>query len=342
MSDLDHFKSCLAAIPQADYPMHSRIHPLRSFHFPSIKCYVKRDDELGFGISGSKIRKYRTLIPFLVLKSIQEVAVIGSAYSNHVFSFIQLLIENGLKPTLFLRGDPHSPLQGNALLTTLFIPSECIHWLSKENWKNVESLANEYAKQKSHATFVLPEGGFCPQALPGALTLVLDIMKNEVENGIIFDHIFIDAGTGFTASSLILALSWLKHRACIHVILLADDQETFLTRLKNCQKMFHQFIQSSPPFPQNFILHVPKITPPFGKTSIFLFEKISEIAQREGFLTDPIYTSKLFIESEHLLNQGDMKGQVCILHTGGAFTLMGFQHKLQKLKFSCLRNSFVE
>lgn len=335
-NELKHFKNCLAATLQADYPIHSRIHSLKSFHFPHIKCYVKRDDELGFGISGSKIRKYRTLIPFLVSNQIQEVVVIGSAYSNHVLSFTQLLIENSIQPTLFLRGNPHLELQGNVLLTSLFIPPESIHWFSKEDWKNVQAHANAYAKQQTHETFVLPEGGFCSQALPGAFTLALDILKNEEEMGIIFDHIFIEAGTGFTASALILALSWLKHQACIHVVLLAGDQQTFLTSLKSCQEMFHLFIQSSIPFPQNFMLHDPQITQSFGKTSSFLFKKISQIAQQEGFLTDPIYTVKLFIESEHLLEQVAMRGHACILHAGGALTLMGFQHQLQKLKISCL------
>lgn len=333
MNELEHFERCLSLIPQADYPIHSRLHALRSFHFPSLKCYVKRDDELGFGISGTKIRKYRSLIPSLILNQIKEVAVIGSAYSNHVLSFIQLLIENGVQPTLFLRGNPHSSLQGNALLISLFIPPSSIHWFSKENWKNVLSNAQAYAKLQTHPTFVLPEGGFCSQALPGVLTLALDIIKNEKEHGINFDHLFIDAGTGFTACTLILALSWLKHSACIHVILLAEDRQGFLSALKNCHQMFQQFIQSPLPFPQNFLLHDPQMTQPFGKTNVFLFEKISQIAQKEGFLTDPIYTAKLFIESEFLLSQGKIKGFACLLHTGGAFTLMGFQHQLQKLKF---------
>jgi 1-aminocyclopropane-1-carboxylate deaminase len=164
---LHHLTSCLAAIPQIDYPTHSRIHPLRSFIFPSVQCYVKRDDELGFGISGSKIRKYRSLIPFLLAKQVQEVVVIGSAYSNHVLSFVQLMIENGLQPTLFLRGDPSRSLQGNALLTSLFVLPSAIHWLSQSDWKNVESLAYLYASKQNHSTFVLPEGAFCSQLCQG-------------------------------------------------------------------------------------------------------------------------------------------------------------------------------
>ena len=141
------------------------------------------------------------MIPFLLANGFHEVVLIGSAYSNHVLSLIQLLIENGLQPTLFLRGDPNRPFQGNALLTSLFISPAHIHWFAKEEWKDVESQAHAYAKQQKPTPFVLPEGGFCFEALPGTLTLPLDILENEEEKKLTFDHIFIEAGTGLTARS---------------------------------------------------------------------------------------------------------------------------------------------
>ena len=329
---LQQLKDRLAAIPQAGFPMHSRVHPLQSFIFPSTACYVKRDDELGFGISGSKIRKYRTLIPFFLNKGIEEVVLIGSAFSNHVLSLQQLLIENGLRPTLFLRGDPNRSLQGNFLLTSLFVPPSSIHWFSKTEWNTVESRAYAYAKQQRHATFVLPEGGFTPEALPGALTLSLDVQNNEKVEGFNFDHILIEAGTGFTASALILGLNWLRRPTTVHVVLLVEDKANFLSQLKRCHEMFIQLLQTSSPFPQNFVLHMPQITGAFGEIKSFLFETIANLAREEGFLTDPIYTAKLFIESKHLLTLGEMQGNVLIHHAGGALTLLGFQEQLKKLK----------
>jgi 1-aminocyclopropane-1-carboxylate deaminase/D-cysteine desulfhydrase-like pyridoxal-dependent ACC family enzyme len=327
---LQHLKDCLSSIPQAYYPVHSRVHPLRSFNFPGTTCYVKRDDELGFGISGSKIRKYRTLIPFFINKGIQEVVLIGSAYSNHVLSLQQLLLENGVHPTLFVRGDPTRSLVGNSLLTSLFHLPSSIHWFSKTEWSKVETYAFAYAKQQTHPTFVLPEGGVCEEAFAGALTLPLDLQENEKERGFHLNHILIDAGTGFMASALILALHWIKHPTNVHVVLLAEDEAAFLNRLKQCQNMFNRLMQISSSFPENFTLHLPKVTGHFGKTNALLFENIAQLAQKEGFLTDPIYTVKLFMESKHLLSLGHMGDNVLIHHSGGALTLMGFQEQLKK------------
>lgn len=316
------------SITQADYPSHSRIHPLKSFALPSVNCFVKREDELGFGISGSKIRKYRSLIPWLMQKGIEEVVLIGSAASNNVLGLNQLLIENKLKPTLFLRGDPSYSLKGNCLLSTLFAPAASIHWFSKNDWHAVESKADEYALKQPHPTFVLPEGAAVAASLPGALSLALDIAENEKKNGIAFDHIFIEAGTGFMACALLLGLSWLKRPSLVHVLLLAEDELAFHKRLKHCHEMFLDLMEDPAPIPQHFALHLPQFTGSFGKTSPMIFQFIKQLAQEEGFMTDPVYSGKLFFEAKRLLSTGEIKGNILIIHSGGALSLMGFQDQL--------------
>lgn len=326
---LSHLLKCLGKITQASYPCQSRIHPLRSFSFPSTQCYVKRDDELGFGISGSKIRKYRSLLPYLKENKFEEVALIGSAYSNHILSFVQLLIENGIKPTLFLRGDRERPLQGNALLISLFVPLSEIHWISRLDWNEVELKAYSYAKGRPHPTFVLPEGGFTPYAMAGALSLPLDLLNNERESQIKFDHIFVEAGTGFMAASLLLGLRWLNHPAHLHIILLAEDEEAFLRRLKECHAMFSALLGKESPFPFYFSLHRPVLSKGFGQVSSSLFKEITTLARNEGFLTDPIYSAKLFIEGRRIIEAMELKGNILFIHSGGALTLTGFKSQLQ-------------
>jgi 1-aminocyclopropane-1-carboxylate deaminase len=58
--------------------------------------------------------------------------------------------------------------------------------------------------------YIVPEGAFCKDAIAGASTLALDIIRNESELNIEFDHIFVDSGTGLTAMSLISSFSVLK------------------------------------------------------------------------------------------------------------------------------------
>ena len=85
----------------------------------------------------------------------------------------------------------------------------------------------------------LPEGASVAASLPGALYTCTSISSKMKKNkGISFDHIFIEAGTGFMACALILGLSWLKCHSLVHVLLLAEMGIGLFQTLKNCYEMF--------------------------------------------------------------------------------------------------------
>lgn len=319
----------LASIPQEPYPKHSRIHLLKSFSNDCSRCYVKRDDELGFGISGSKLRKYRSLLPFFKANGTQEVVVIGSAYSNNVLGITQLLIENGIKPTLFLKQSHQKEKKGIFLLTNLFVDTKNIHFISSLNWKNVENIAQEYLQSKDSSTFILKEGASITEALPGALTLSLDITQNEIKNNINFDQIFIESGTGLMACALILGFCWLLKKCKIHVVLLAEDESYFLNQLTFFHEQFQILMQTTMPFPSNFVLHKPTTASAFGSTNKKIFDEIQLIAKQEGFLVDPIYSAKLFLTARQILSEmNEQNLSSLIVHSGGGLSLMGFQDNL--------------
>src|SRR5574337_858884 len=138
--------------------LQSRIHRLRWFGRSDI--WVKRDDELSFGVSGNKLRKHASIIPSLKQQRIEEVVVIGGAHSNNVLSAAQTLTENNIKITPFLLGPPSRKL-GNAKLLSLFVDDSEIHWISRSQWMNCADLANAYAEERNARgvkIFVLPEG----------------------------------------------------------------------------------------------------------------------------------------------------------------------------------------
>ncbi|MBS4163105.1 Uncharacterized protein PRO82_000401 [Candidatus Protochlamydia amoebophila] len=331
MEKIQQLIKILQKIDQQPYPSHSRIHTLSSFNSSNCCCFVKREDELGFGISGSKIRKYRTLIPFLIHNKVEEVVVIGSAYSNHVLSFLQLLIENKIQATLFLRGDPKREFKGNCFFTSLLIPASSIHWFSKEAWRSVLEQAYFYAKDKKNICILL-EGACIPEAFPGALTLPLDIIQNEADTQLEFNHLFIDSGTGLSAIALILAYFWIGKKTQIHVVLMAENETYFLKQLASFHRYFEQLIGASQlPFPSNFQLYRPKQGKKFGQIYSHSFKDIIQLARAEGFFTDPIYTGKLFHESKKIINSSALEGLILIIHSGGTLSLLaGFQNQLRE------------
>lgn len=326
-------ENLLQPLLKEDFPSHSRVHPLRTFSSEMFSAYVKRDDELGFGITGAKIRKYHSLIPFLLSRGVEEVVAIGGAHSNNIVGISQLLIEKGIKPTLFLRASVSPKLQGNALLTSLLVQDSDIHWISRDEWHNVEKEAVEYASSQSAKdknVFVLPEGAAVKEALPGALTLAIDILRNEKDCQTQFQDIFIEAGTGLTAISLILAYTWLRKDSTIHVLLLAEEKEAFERELTLFHGFFEKFMQKDCPFPRNYTLHLPVNARSFGSVNSRTFQEMISIAREEGILTDPIYSGKLFLESKRILQENPAKGNVLLIHSGGGLALSGYGDQLQK------------
>lgn len=310
--------------PQADYPFQSRIHPLRSLK----NCFIKRDDELGFGISGSKIRKYRSLIPFLIQSAFEKIILIGSAYSNNITSLVQLLVENGLKPYLLLRGRPEDCTKGNGLLMRLFVSEESIQWIPKDEWPHIQAIADSHLRQSPQKSFLIPEGASCIESLAGTLSLPLDILRNEREANTVFNHYFIDSGTGLMAIGVILAFHAIQKNTTIHVILMAENESYFLKQLTlywtYFKKMTKLNIQT---FPANFILH--RSGSPFGKVNREHIQSIKKITKTEGFLVDPVYMAKLFVRAEDIIGSQSLNGPHLIHHSGGGLSLLGFQDKLQ-------------
>lgn len=328
---LEFLQNKLEAEPHQDYPTKSRIHTLKSFFTKSHKaCFVKRDDELGFGISGCKARKYRMLISDLIAKGYKEAVVIGGAYSNHVLSITQLLIENGITPTLFLKGSVPRETQGNFLFLQMLIRPSAIHWIPKHEWSYVEKLAASYAETRASAV-VIPEGAPLFSAFLGALSLPLDIMRNEKESQVRFDHIFLEVGTGYTSIALLLAFAYLEKTTLCHLVLLAETEKEFLMRLHKVHNEFEAWLGCAAPFPTHFCFHNCTIAPSFGSTNQALFDFIVEMARTEGFFLDPIYSSKLFYQTKKLLqNDAQIDGSVLLIHSGGALSLSGFQDKLEQ------------
>ncbi|BBH52224.1 1-aminocyclopropane-1-carboxylate deaminase [Fluviispira sanaruensis] len=334
MKNYEIIVNYLNSFPMMNYPKTSRIHKLRSIQNKESGIFVKREDELGFGVSGTKIRKYLSLIPFLKNQNFQEVIVWGGAFSNNVLSAVQLLIESGIKPILFFDAKNKNQLIGNYLLTSLFLEKNSIHWLDKEVLNNKDCVINTYKenqlKKGIHVGYI-EEGANMYEAFPGACSLALDILRNEKENLIDFNDIFIDAGTGLSAIALIICLSFLNVNKKIHIILVAGNEKEFNKSLSLFKNNFEIEIKNKIEFLIPYDFYYPSTAKSFGSINNNIFNIIKMTAQLDGIITDPIYSAKLFNTSKNIIKNNNLSGNILLIHSGGSLSLFGFSEKLRKL-----------
>lgn len=303
----------------ATYPLHSRIHPLN--HFPKeAKWFVKRDDELSFGISGSKYRKYASLIPYLKNHGYRTLHLVGSSHSNHLVGILQLLREEQITPVVYVLGAPDQPLQGNYGFIRLLLGKGLLHFLSKEQWLHREKIVQH---NLSSSCCYIPEGADMFAALPGALSLPLNIQHNQYSLGITFDHLFIDAGTGLSAIALLLGMPLVGLSSTAHVVLMADSIELFEQKLFSYKEQLEQIFACILPLPK-YHLYPSAVGKSFGSINTTLFKEIHSLASEEGLLCDPIYSAKLFYTAKAIQRDCSLTGNLLCIHSGGGLSLSGF------------------
>jgi 1-aminocyclopropane-1-carboxylate deaminase/D-cysteine desulfhydrase-like pyridoxal-dependent ACC family enzyme len=307
----------------------SPIHTVALSHAGSGKVWVKREDAFGFGFAGTKMRKYASLIPFMLHNGVEQAALIGGAFSNNLLILPQILSMYGIRSQLFIRGEETTAIIGNHFLIRLLHSQQQIRWVSRSDWVYVDEIVAAYAESETaqgRKVMPVPEGAFMPQALPGAITLADDIYRNEGEHAVQFQHIFSDAGTGFaTLAAMLHDVARFPNRQW-HILLLADDEITFRQKLQQMHAWYCTYRQQPMPIPKNFSLYRHSA---FGKVGQSELLSVKYMARNHGIICDPVYTGKLWAVVQQTLQQQALDGEILVLQSGGA-SVMGFNNTLSK------------
>lgn len=302
-------KGCLT-----DSPISSRVHYIKC---GNTQVGIKREDELSCTISGSKYRKYQSLIPYLNNEKVNYVVCEGSEYSNNILGLSQVLNELDLPYHFFLKRGYSDKAVNSKLLDILTDKSQKTI-LTAQQWKTKETLAQEFIAKlpESQNSLYLPEGANHISCLPGAMTVAFDIKIEE------FDNIFIDAGTGFSAIALILGLSYRGYKGCVHIISLFEEKSYF----KNLLEEYRVGLQKRGNGPEvivNYTVHEIASSKDFGKSAKTTIENIKQLARKYGIISDPLYSGRSIPYALEYITQNKTKSPL-IIHSGGALALSGY------------------
>jgi len=158
--------------------------------------------------------------------------------------------------------------------------------------------------------FNVPEGCNHPWSLPGALTLGFEIPEG-------FDRVIIDAGTGFTAASLALARPDLD----IIVLNISNGSAPLLAR-----QLAEHF--SLTDIGKIHELSLSKSLSPIREPH---WEFLKTTWVESGIILDPVYTARSFYWTKNQLMAHTLPGRSLLIHTGGSFSLLGFEKQISQL-----------
>ena len=294
-----------------DFSLSSRVSKII---FEGKQIGIKRDDELSCGVSGSKYRKFSSIIPYIKSREFSHIVTEGSEFSNNIAGMCQLFNEYQIKYTLILKKG-YSDQAVNKKLIKLLADENSKITLERKDWKNRREKIDEICHRletSGEKIVFLPEGSFHESALPGSMTLAFDIDTK------IYKEIFIDAGTGMSFVGLYYGLSLKNFTGKLYVISLFENKEYFEKKIASFKQLFPNVLIKIP-----YDVITLSESKSFGGLTNSLKENIKMLSREYGILTDPLYSGKSIPVALNKIKQENF-GNALVIHSGGAQTLSGF------------------
>ena len=303
----------------------------------SVRIYVKRDDLMGIGMGGNKLRKLEFLIGDALKNGCDTIITTGGLQSNHARLTAAAAAKADLACELMLSTLVPNETQayqsnGNQLLNKLF--GARVHTFSKDT--GTLAMAHERARVLQHQgrkAYSVGLGGSSPCGSLGYVDCAGEILEQERSNDIRFDRVFTATGSSGTHAGLLAgfqAFSGTYRHVdgyCVFDSALATEARTS-DLIDKVQSMlgFEEDVSRAE-------IHVDdsQLGDSYGIMSKQGRDAISILARTEGLLVDPVYTGEAFAGMLNAIRSGVVKGNenVLFLMTGGAPGLFAYRESFE-------------
>lgn len=272
---------------------------------------LKREDLLGSGISGNKLRKLKYNILEAKKSGFSTLLTFGGAYSNHIMAASYISKQYDITVVGVIRGEELiDKIDDNPTLKKAQENGMQFHFVSRELYRNkTEASFINDLKVKFGDFYLLPEGGTNTLAIKGCEEI---LTPNDEQ----YDYICCAVGTGGTMAGLINASQ--NHQkvlgfSALKGDFLKDDISDMVTKT-NWEVITDYHFGG------------------YAKVSNELIAFMNTFRLETGVLLDPIYNGKMLFGIYDLMKKGYFKKNTSILaiHTGGLQAISGMNKILSK------------
>lgn len=165
---------------------------------------VKRDDLIGLGMGGNKVRKLEFLCADARRRGADTVVTVGAAQSKHLRLTAAADAVLGLPTHLVLGGEPPDLFAGNQLLAALF--GAVLHYPGTDDWKQLESHMHELVREltgEGRTPYQIPIGDSTPVGVLGFAAGWLELMDQCVALAVVPAAIVHASSSGGTHAGLL-------------------------------------------------------------------------------------------------------------------------------------------
>lgn len=297
------------------------------------RLLIKRDDSLGPGLGGNKTRKLEYLLAEAQQKGHKKVVTFGGLQSNHARLTVATANRLGLESHLFYFERRPPRLEGNLLLNHLlgarlhFIPLGGGGGMSLET---TIRLVHLLALTLVGRHYFIPVGGHSWLGCLGYVRAALELEHQAQALEIPDAHLVVAAGSGGTLAGLLAGLALCGSQLRVLGIDVGKLWKGFPASIAALASEICEHFSSPMRFTPSEVplIESTYVGSAYGVPSPAGQEALSQFAQQEGILLDPVYTAKAAAGLLDLLQNGYFEEKpVIFLHTGGLPALFAFGNK---------------
>lgn len=301
-----------------------------------VRLFAKRDDLVGLGGGGNKVRKLEFLIGDAKRSGADTFITVGGRQSNHARLTAAAAARSGLRCELVLaqlvpRADDDYQHGGNVLLDRLF--GAMIHDLPG----SADALAFANARAASlradgRSAYVAPAGGSSPVGCLGYAMCARELLDQSRAMGVRFDRIVVANGSSGTHAGLAAGLAACGEPPSLvrSFSVLASESESRAATLALARETLrllgaHVALEAA-----DIDVVGSERGAGYGIPTQSMWEAVRMMAAHEGLLLDPVYTGKAFAGLIAGIRAGAYApGQnVLFVMTGGTTALFAYRRQL--------------
>jgi L-cysteate sulfo-lyase len=292
--------------------------------------YIKRDDQTGLATGGNKTRKLEYLLADAIKNGCDTVITAGASQSNHCRQTAAAAASSGLKCHLVLGGSAPKNITGNLLLDNLF--NAKIHWTgSYRKGEKIPDIKKELIANGLNP-YVIPYGGSNALGALGFVNAAKELKEqtSSIADGCDFDYIVFASSSGGTQSGLTIGCKLFNIKSTILGIGIDKGEASdlpykeYLADLSNkiAELLSLKYCYNK----DDFNVNQDYMGEGYGVINDLDRSGMKLLAEKEGILTDPVYSGRAMGGLIDLIRKNKFKStdKVLFWHTGGGPALFHY------------------
>ncbi len=313
-----------------------------------VEIYMKREDLIGFGFGGNKIRKMEYLIVDVKHKGADTMLTWGGIQSNWCRAMSSVCRVYGIEPNLILFKRENLPeeMDGNFYLERLlgakirFVEGSGKKLVRMEDIKDVIEEEIFSLQKKGRRTYLAPIGASYPEGSMEVswggiayLDCFFELMAQSADCNFEPDWIVLATGSGGTQAGLIVGSKLANSRTKVLGISVSEKKEEFKEMISNIVKNIENYIQVDLNLKdEEIIINDEYLGEGYGILTKEVARSLITIAEVDGVFLDPVYTGKAMHGMLDLIGKGFIKKgeKVVFIHTGGLPALFPYRGSIER------------